>query len=77
MNVHGQALAELAMETDEPIPKYHNVFIIVLVCVGLVLAMDDQGEHGDRQCIDPVEVIRKDHVPRRQANRTEECAWTQ
>jgi len=31
------------MRTDEPIPKDHNVFITVLACVGLVLAMDNKG----------------------------------
>ena len=30
------------MRTDEPISKDHNVFIAVLVCVGLVLAMDNK-----------------------------------
>jgi len=31
------------METNEPIPKYHNVFIVVLACMGLVQAVDDKG----------------------------------
>jgi len=30
------------MRTDEPIPEDHDVFITVLVCVGLVLAMDNK-----------------------------------
>jgi len=42
-NVRGQVLAEVDdYETGKPIPKYNNVFIIVLVCVGLVRAMEDQ-----------------------------------
>lgn len=42
-DVRGQVLAETDYcETGKPIPKYNNVFIIVLVCVGLVRAMEDQ-----------------------------------
>ena len=29
--------------TDEPIPEDRDVFIVILVCVGLVLAMDNKG----------------------------------
>jgi len=31
------------MRTNKPIPKDRGVLVIVLVSVGLVLAMDDQG----------------------------------
>ena len=42
-NIHGQVLAEIyGYKTGEPIPKYNNVFIIILVCIGLVRAMEDQ-----------------------------------
>ena len=43
-NVHGQALTETDdyKTTSEPISEYDNVFIIVLVSIGLVLAKEDQ-----------------------------------
>ena len=31
------------MRADEPIAKDHYVFVVVLIRVGLVLAMDNQG----------------------------------
>jgi len=33
----------VSMEIDGPISKYHNVFIFVLVCMGLVRVMDNKG----------------------------------
>jgi len=42
-NVHGQPLAEINdYRTGEPIPEHNNEFIGVLVCIGLVLASEDQ-----------------------------------
>lgn len=31
------------MRTDEPIPKDHNVLIVIQARVGLILAMDNKG----------------------------------
>lgn len=31
------------MQINEPISKHYNVFIVVLVCVDLVLRMNDKG----------------------------------
>ena len=43
-NVHGQALAEIDdYRAGEPIPEHNNVFVGVLVCIGLVLASENQG----------------------------------